>query len=398
MHILIIPSWYPFKRNLYSGIFIHEQALAIGAYDLGNQISLSLWGQKAFNLQMRQPLYSMKIFWDYLQSKPYRSQLSKNIEEFYRPCLSWYYQLLGGHLNSIIKTNLNNYHKIVQTYGDVDLIHAHASYPAGQVAYQLSKKLNIPYLITEHMSPYSYSHYKKNGQLLSVVKDALINAEQVITVSPVVDQFLQTNGIPASQVIPNSIDESIFIPGENNSKSNTFTFFCVARITNQKGIPELLQSAKILIKQHPNIKIRIAGHGQYLLNYQKMSQELGLSQTIHWLGALDRKNLIKEYQNCDCFVLPSYSETFGVVYIEAMACGKPVIATRCGGPESFINSTNGILVEKQNINTLTTAMQTMIQQGKTHYHSDKIRKYFLDHFSHQAVIPRIFDLYKTIVK
>ena len=71
-----------------------------------------------------------------------------------------------------------------------------------------------------------------------------------------------------------------------------------------------------------------------------------LEQRVRLLGALSREQARDELRGCDCFVLPSRHESFGVVLAEATACGRPVISTRCGGPESIVTKENGILVEK----------------------------------------------------
>lgn len=68
-----------------------------------------------------------------------------------------------------------------------------------------------------------------------------------------------------------------------------------------------------------------------------------LHDIVMFHGILSPMEIVKVYEECDCFVLPSAGETFGVVYVEAMAAGLPVIATRCGGPEDFVNEDNGIL-------------------------------------------------------
>lgn len=394
MHILIIPSWYPFSKNLYSGIFIHEQALAIGQMAPQHQISLSLWGQKEFNLQIRRPVQSLKTIGTFCMAKPYEKALVQNVSEYYIPCLSWYHSIAGGNIKRILKTNVQNYQNILKDHGKIDLIHAHASYPAGYVALYLARQFKIPYMITEHMSPHSFSFYSRQGVLQPWVAEPLKQANQLITVSPVVDVFLRDHNMPESHVIPNCIDETFFVPEILSGGADTFTFFTAARITHQKGLDELLHAAKEVVKQYPKTRFRIAGHGSHLKAFKSLSRQLGISDIVQWLGALDRESLLKEYQNCDCFVLPSYSETFGVVYIEAMACGKPVIATRCGGPESFVHSGNGILVEKRNIASLFQGMKEMLDKGRGYYDAETIRKDFLFHYSRKAIIPKILDIYQ----
>ena len=95
---------------------------------------------------------------------------------------------------------------------------------------------------------------------------------------------------------------------------------------------------------------------------------------------------------CDVFVLPSLYETFGVVLIEALAAGKPVIATRCGGPESIVNDENGLLVAPANSDALGRAMRQMVE-AIDRFNKDIIRSDCIARFSRQAVIEQLGRVY-----
>ena len=107
--------------------------------------------------------------------------------------------------------------------------------------------------------------------------------------------------------------------------------------------------------------------------------------------------MIKQFRNCDVYILPSRHESFGVSYIEAMACGKPVIATDCGGPADFVNSENGILVPVGNVEEISNAILNMAENYKT-YDPEEIRKFFLNTFSRKVVSSEIFHLYEEVVR
>lgn len=99
---------------------------------------------------------------------------------------------------------------------------------------------------------------------------------------------------------------------------------------------------------------------------------------------------------CDCFVLPSRYETFGVVYIEAMASGKPVIATACGGPDDFVTQENGLLVPVGEVSALARAMQQMMT-SRHQYDSDKIRESVQSRFSSQAIAGQLEQIYSAVL-
>ena len=107
--------------------------------------------------------------------------------------------------------------------------------------------------------------------------------------------------------------------------------------------------------------------------------------------------MAEEYRDADAFVLASRLETFGVVYIEAMAAGLPVIATACGGPEDFVSPDNGILVPKEDVPALADAMERMIRTRES-YDSAAIARFARDRFSPAAVAGELEAVYRQIVK
>ena len=97
-----------------------------------------------------------------------------------------------------------------------------------------------------------------------------------------------------------------------------------------------------------------------------LARRLEIEPRVRWLGRLDRQRALEEYRACDCFVQPSHLESFSIVVLEALACGKPVIATRCGGPEFMITPENGLLVAKQDPSGLARAMRGMVSGAQAY--------------------------------
>lgn len=91
------------------------------------------------------------------------------------------------------------------------------------------------------------------------------------------------------------------------------------------------------------------------------------------------------------------SETFGVSYLEALSCGVPVIATRCGGPECFVNEHNGIMVEPDNVDDLAKAMQTMYY-NISYYNRAEIARKIREDYSAQAVASRLMEQYERLAR
>ena len=403
MRVLIIPSWYPNENNKVSGIFTKEQALTISKLRKEWRIGISLWGQGENFLFLRNPL---EAYSKYRNDRKKKTTSIRNVEhncmEFLHSCLEWSPRLFNGNMREVILANEKNLLSAQEKFGGIDILHAHVSYPAGWIAKLLSNKYNIPYVITEHMSPFPFERYLKNKALSTKVKEPLKEANAIIAVSPYLAQEMLDYGLPEPVIIPNVIDESFFLPDPLEKKTTgSYTFFTLGGLIPQKGIQELLEGIDLLMKRLPmkerkSLVFNIGGAGEEDAKLKKFSEENDLSKNIRWLGSLTREEARYHFRNCDSFVLTSRHESFGVVYAEAMACGKPVIATKCGGPESFINRENGILVEVGKPDQIANALEAMLRNTSS-FNSQVIRESFLSRFSSEVVVQKIETLYRDII-
>ena len=123
----------------------------------------------------------------------------------------------------------------------------------------------------------------------------------------------------------------------------------------------------------------------------------GVKKQIIFLGALSRDDVAKWMNKCDCFVLPSRYETFGVVYIEALASGRPVIGALNGGAEDIINNLNGYLVPIDDIDKLAEKMLELYKKIDS-YNEEEIRSDCLKRFSPEVIVNKIISVYKEVLK
>jgi glycosyltransferase involved in cell wall biosynthesis len=137
----------------------------------------------------------------------------------------------------------------------------------------------------------------------------------------------------------------------------------------------------------------------YNLNYSQNSifTDNRLNTICRFAGALTRAQAIQQMQACDIFILPSLGETFGIVLGEAMACGKPVIATRCGGPEYIVTEKTGILVAPRDVTALTDAIIFMLNAYST-FDPEHIRQSVLHRFGEASFLEAVASHYKNIHK
>ena len=127
-----------------------------------------------------------------------------------------------------------------------------------------------------------------------------------------------------------------------------------------------------------------------------MVKDLGIESKVKFFGKVRREDLPNFLNEGDAFVLPSRYETFGVVYIEALACGLPIIATKCGGPEDFYKEELGYMIDTGDEETLSKAMIKMIE-NKNKYDSIAMSKCVKNRFSKEVIVKKIEEIYEVIL-
>lgn len=401
MNVLIIPSWYPSKDHPHTGIFNKEQAVALSSVFPGSNFAISTWGSHEEDLLLWKENYfkNLKKVVKYFSKSPLEVSISTNLTEYYNPAFTWSRKILDGNINRIIKASEKHFLKFRSEKREINVIHAHSAYPGGWIAMVLGKKYHLPYVITEHMTPFPFQSFlEKDGNLSPYLRKPLFSSACNIVVSPQQLKNLREWDIPRLKYIPNLTNEDYFRPSSSGiPKQNKFSFFTLGNLISQKGISILLQSINLLVKRDKEVRFKIGGEGIEKIEYQKIAKELGITNYIEWLGRLSREDAVREFQGCDAFVLPSLHENLPLVLLEAIACGKPVISTRCGGPESIINEKNGILAEPGDSISLYSALE-YIKDNIHKYDETEIRAGFLKRYSRKVVCEQIMEVYKQVTE
>jgi len=396
MNVFFIPSWYPSHSHPLPGIFFRDQALALAQHFPEIRIGISLWGQNDERLLLwaKQPIHNLgKILT--ITSKGSRvDSIAPNVDEFHTPTFTWTNRIFKGNFRNIIKANDANFRKFQKLHGNVQIIHAHVGYPAGYIAKKLSEIHSIPYVITEQMSPFPHRPFSDSKSILARrLMSAYNGASANIAISNALAQSMSAAGVQNISIVPNLVDDLFFRLPVTCTANEQFTFFSLGRMAPQKGIDLLLRA---FARLKYDARLRIGGDGENLSEYQRLSERLGIADKIQWLGELTREQAATEFHRCDAFVLPSRHESMGLVFAEAMACGRPVIATRCGGPEEFIHDTSGFVVEKEDMDKLAQAMEKMIST-RSKFSSDVIRERCQAMFSSEVICVKIMDQYRSAI-
>lgn len=382
MHVVIVPSWYSNEKNAVLGSFFKEQAMALKE----SGIDITVCYNEIF------PIYS----YDKLKNI-FINKITRNIEDGldtyrYRD----FNYLLHSHKRFLlfsrrIKRLID---KVLEDKGKIDLIHFHSCFWAGVCAPYIKNTFKIPYIITEHTSIYNSKKIKKS--YMDYIYNAYKNADALISVSNSLKfEMLEILNRDIT-VIHNFIDGQKFniIQENTDNLKKKFNFFSLAFLVDGKGFETLISACEILVSKGYDFLLEIGGDGYLRKKLEENVRDKNLSNNIIFLGLLTREQVILKMNQCDAFILASCYETFGVVYIEALACGKPVIAVKNGGAEEIINEKVGILVDKCDYFKIADAMEKMICNIK-YYGKEYIRKYFLDNFEKHIIIAKLKDVYKN---
>lgn len=375
VYILIVARGYPTERYKLNGIFEFDQAKALAraghkiiyaAVDVRSIRRWRKWGFESFRLDGVQ------------------------IEAVNIP---------GGRIPETILRKMqmhglkNLYNRIETKYGKPDIIHAHfLGY--GNISTNVLANQNIPIVLTEHLS--AMNNKVLEPRLVSLGAETYPKVYKLITVSEsLASNIKERFGVEAT-VIPNMVDTECFNYVDSKKESDDYVFVSTGGLILRKNMDMLIDSFNAAFKNMEKVKLYIFGEGVNRSKLEKMIIEYGLTRQVFLMGLRDRKEIAKRMRESDCFVLASKLETFGVAYIEALAAGLPVIATRCGGPEEFVTSQNGILIGVDDSKGLTDAMLEMYNTTNR-FDKERISKEIVEKFSPQAVAHQLEIIYDDLL-
>lgn len=383
MHILIIPSAYPTKDAPLRSTFFKEQALALKK--AGNTVGV------IYNETRRITGINLNAL------KNNHFQIREYCEDGLNTLRlhGWNIFMMRNKIgiDFWIKNSLKLYDIYCEKYGNPDIIHVHCGLYGGVLASIIKEKYNIKYVITEHasivMNNLLDDYHKK------LLSKAYNNADKLIAVGEKLKKSMMNYTTNDIVVVPNIVDTSIFNYG-NNKKSDKFIFASVCLLTKNKNVDKTIKAFAKNFKGKSNIELMIIGSGPEKTFLEGLVKELGVEKQINFVGAVNRENLKGYLEKATAFVLPSSFETFGIAYIEALACGLPIIATKCGGPEDFYKDYLGYMIPKDDDIALDTAMNDMVE-NIDNFDRDKIAKYVIDTFSSEVISEKLNKIFFEVI-
>ncbi|MBK8498887.1 MAG: glycosyltransferase [Flavobacteriales bacterium] len=378
MHVLFLPKWYPGHKDPQLGDFLRKQALAAAA-----QVRMSVLVVEAVHAgDMQDEMSSDDGAWE-LRVR-YRSSNSglrawRKTVNFHR---YW-------------RASLRGWRRVVHERGKPDLLHAYILVRPVLFAWWVGRNHRIPYLISEQSSEYLDGTWAAKGPGFKAINYFLFKRAAAITaVSAFLgDALKQLHLCTRYDVVPNVIpglDRALPPAGPRGH------FLVVAdlvdRTKNVSGVLHALASAR---RSDPRMRLTIIGDGPNRNELEELTGRLGLAVHVDFLGRLPNSAVLDRMATAFAVIVNSNVETFSVVTGEALAQGKPVIATRCGGPEAFITEANGVLIAPRDIDALHDAM-IQLTENAARYPAEAVRRSVGDRFSAEAVGHTFHTIYQRV--
>ncbi|SCI75168.1 Glycogen synthase [uncultured Clostridium sp.] len=371
MRILIVARGFPTPETPLSAMFERDQAKALAA--CGHEVIVAVMDLRSARRKRKLGFYhtqkqGLKVYYAALPIGPIPH------------LMDWVGKWAFARL----------YKNVCEQVGQPDIVHAHFWWIAGWVAAN-KERIHCPFVITEHASEINQETIAP--ALYKRMMRTYPKADACLAVSGALAKRMRKNFGVAVTCVPNIVDTALFKRREKKDVvGREFTFVACGYLVVGKGFDLLLQAFANCLKSRLAIRLVIMGDGPEKQHLKTMAAQLGCADRVEFYGAYCRQEAADMFESADAFVLASKSETFGVVYIEAMAAGLPVIATACGGPEDFVTEQVGILVPVGNVKALTEAMEQMVMQSSS-YDRAEIARYAAKNFAPATIAEQLTSIY-----
>ena len=341
-HLLTLTPFYPSQQNPAAGCFIAEPLPHLEASGIFNTVFVT------------EPLY-----------RPVKVSHSDYPAQWIR----FFSFPTGVGLSSagmFLSRQLLDKVQALHSRFPIDLIHAHSALPCGQAASVIRKKVGIPFVVSVHGLDAS-SRRQVGGasgwMCERMSRNVYSAATRVLCVSEKVQR--EVTGLEPkanTTVIYNGVDSDCFSAEE--SMPGDPVILAIGNLIETKGHATLLRAFTHIHEEFPTACCQIVGEGPGERQLKALADDMGVSDSIHWLGRLDRSEVASVLRACTVFALPSTYEALGCVYLEAMATGKPVIGCRGQGIDEIIqNGVNGWTIEPGDDRSLVRCLSQLLRDS-----------------------------------
>lgn len=247
---------------------------------------------------------------------------------------------------------------------EYDILHYFFGLPTGLLAVLPARHKHIPFIVSLRGSdvpfydPFNNRLDIAHRLLKPITQKIWHKADRVVALSDSLRRTaLKTAPKLKIDVVSNGIDSELFRTGTKKRKDESFKMIMVSRLIERKGVQYVLAAISELAD--PDISLTIVGVGSYEKKLKRMCETYGIRSSVEFFGYCPNEKLISLYHESDVFILTSLAESFGIVFLEAMASGLPIIGGRTGGVPAIVSDENGILVEPTSVAEIKNAIVKM---------------------------------------
>ena len=288
----------------------------------------------------------------------------------------------------------------------IDVVHSHWIIPSGLVGGIVRKIFGKPHITTAHAGDVFTI---RNSKILSKIGSVVFRNSDKVTANSIytknvilsIENTIKKN----VEIIPMGVDTSRFNPNKASDLRNSFSaeylVLSVGRLVDKKGIKYLIMAMENVVKEFPSAKLIIGGSGPEREKLEQLSEGLNLQENVIFVGYIKNSDLPTYYASSDIFVLPSIetkggdTEGLGVVLLEAMACGTPVIGSDMGGITDIIkDERNGFLTRPKNPEDIAEKIIRLLSDGGSRQKfSEEGLKTVQEKFSWNIVTGKFVEVY-----
>ena len=272
----------------------------------------------------------------------------------------------------------------------VDIVHCHDWMTAlGGLA--IGWAIAAPVLMTVHLPQFAATNLVLENIGIAGCNGVLVNSQEIR--AELTGRHVRRGEIA---VIPNGVDLARFSTSDQPPNPQQILF--VGRLVPQKGVDVLLRAFGAVLRRHPNATLVIAGDGQQRLYLERLARFLGLRQHVSFLGWQSRDELVKLYSSSAVISVPSLYEPFGLVALEAMASGRPVVVGRVGGLAEIVDDElSGFIVEPGDHLDLATRLAALLSNRELARTQGLAARHRAEQFDWAIIANRTAQLYELLV-
>ena len=289
----------------------------------------------------------------------------------------------------------------------LDIVHAHHPIIVGVEARRFSEELDIPLVFTFHTMYHEYTHYflGMDNEIVKqivrrVVRDYANRADYIIAPSPAVVDMLPSYGIDKPvEILPTPVDLDQFKSREKPplSDPDRIRLIYVGRVAKEKNLDFLLRVFRRVAEQDDRIELMVVGGGPSLGDLKKLAEQLGVAHRIEFTDMVPFTQVVDELNQADLFVFSSVTETQGLVVLEAMAAGLPLVLVESKALLHFVNPGKDCVVVMEDEAEMAAAILALVHDPDRLRAMGRAARQNAEKYSIPALTSRLVDVYQRAI-